>query len=145
MLLSFKCIHSYVRQLQIQAVCRILFRKHFSPQEAPSLPFLYKDPKKRFRKLVLSLIIARHTKNLFFFLLTVSLFNLHVMFTSWSASYLYFLSSLPACCRKLSIDSLEYFRYLVRRSNNIFQAIFYHLSLTQQTIVMLIKQFHNPS
>ena len=37
------------------------------------------------------------------------LFNLYAMFTSWSSSYLYFLSSLlPACCQILTND-LNYF------------------------------------
>ena len=74
MLLFFKCIHSSIRQQQILAFSRILLNNHFSPQQAPSVPFLYKYLKRReyvlqsFQKFLLSLSIARYTKNLFFFI-----------------------------------------------------------------------------
>ena len=62
--LSFRCIHLYVRQLYISAVCRILLSNHFSPQEAPYLPFLWncqtKNREKQFFK------TERYTKNLLF-------------------------------------------------------------------------------
>ena len=68
MLLSFKCIHSSIRQQQIPAVFRIPLNKHLSLLETP-VPFSYKYPEsrdKKFRKFLLSLSIASYTKNLFY-------------------------------------------------------------------------------
>ena len=67
---------------------------------------------------------------------TVSLFNLYVMFnywSSWSSSHLYFPLVVEI------EDQLEYFGYLIVRSNNFFQVHFYHVSLSWQIIAMPIK------
>ena len=94
MLLSFKSINWYIRQLQILATPRILSSNQFSPQETPSVPFLYKHPKKQ--SFLLSLSIAQGTLKICSFsqvfvyekfFADFSLFSPYVMFISWSSSY----------------------------------------------------------
>ena len=49
-ILHIRCIMPYIKQLQIPVVCRILLSKRFSPQQSPSLLFLYTYPKHRDKK-----------------------------------------------------------------------------------------------
>ena len=122
MLLSFQRIHSSIRQYQIPAVYRILLRNHVSPQEALSVLFLYKYPKNRDKSsLKFSEIPSEfkcckiHSKIVLFhqifvyenFFADFSLFNLYVMFISWSSSHFSFLSSLPPVCSRILITDLN--------------------------------------